>query len=304
MMDSESANSPKAKSRQPIATSWFKVVRGDEAMELIAAYPLAYVLAAVIAQRACWRDGYNRHDLAVGEAFLGDFKEYGMTARKYRTAKRYLEKGRFARFKVTNRGTTAKLADMRLFRILSGRSTYWFTVTREEAAIDLIKRAPLAYVLAAVIAHRTRWSERDCPEWEGLELGEAWLGDCENYGMTKEFQHALMKLLETEGYATFRDTGGRTIAKLTDTRLFEILPSGHERQSDERATGKRQASDSQATTNEDQIDRESRDLQERLNDATPGAKAKSNPSPPSYPLASPVGAGAHFNRCGCAAVDR
>jgi hypothetical protein len=97
---------------------YFEATRSADALELIRTNPLAYTLAAVIAHRARWRNtGFNPHGLQFGEAFLGDFENYGMTERGYRTAKKLLAKGEFAAFKVTNRGTLAKLIDTRLFKI-------------------------------------------------------------------------------------------------------------------------------------------------------------------------------------------
>jgi hypothetical protein len=59
----------------------------------------------------------NRYNLGMGEALLGDFEKCGMTEQEYRTAKAQLKKWEFATFKVTGRGTIAKLTDTRLFAI-------------------------------------------------------------------------------------------------------------------------------------------------------------------------------------------
>ena len=90
-------------------------MRSAEAMELIAANGNAFTLAYIIGYRARYSDTFNRHQLARGEALLGDFKNYGMTEQEYRTAKEMLENHKFATFKTTNKGTIAKLTDSRLF---------------------------------------------------------------------------------------------------------------------------------------------------------------------------------------------
>jgi hypothetical protein len=100
---------------------WLKAMRTEDAMELIAQNPLAYTLAAMIALRARWREGFNRHGLGIGEAMLGDFEKYGMTEKQYRTAKTHLEKGGFAAFRRASKGTIAKLTDMRLFSVFESR---------------------------------------------------------------------------------------------------------------------------------------------------------------------------------------
>ena len=101
------------------SNGWFKTTRGNDALELIRLNPLAYILAAMIAHRARWRDGFNADGLGPGEAKLGDFKSYGMSARQYRTAKDQLAKWQFATFKTTNKGTIGKLIDTRLFNPLN-----------------------------------------------------------------------------------------------------------------------------------------------------------------------------------------
>ena len=101
----------------PLNHGWFKASRGPEPLELIASNPLCYVLAAVIAHRARWSDKFNRHGLEMGEALLGDFAQYGMSERQYRTCKENLQKWGFATFRTTNRGTIGKLCDSRLFAV-------------------------------------------------------------------------------------------------------------------------------------------------------------------------------------------
>jgi hypothetical protein len=94
---------------------WFKAMRTDAALELIRLNPLALALAYTIAHRACWRDGFNRHGLAPGEAMLGDYASLGMTRQQYRTAVCQLTQCGFATFRTTNKGTIGKLIDTRLF---------------------------------------------------------------------------------------------------------------------------------------------------------------------------------------------
>jgi hypothetical protein len=105
-----------------ITRGWFKATRSDDALELIRANPLALALAYVIAARAKWRNGFCRHDLKFGEAFIGDHENYGMSERNYRTAKDHLSKWGFATFKATNRGTVASLIDTRLFVVIPSQS--------------------------------------------------------------------------------------------------------------------------------------------------------------------------------------
>jgi len=94
---------------------YFKCYRSEAAMELLAANNSAFLLLLQIAWRARRTDSFNRHNLAIGEAFLGDFKNIGLTEGKYRHAKKYLEDHRFATFRATNKGTIAKLINFDVF---------------------------------------------------------------------------------------------------------------------------------------------------------------------------------------------
>ena len=94
---------------------YFKCYRSEVARELLAANNSAFLLLYQIAWRARRTDSFNRHDLAIGEAFLGDFKKIGLTQGKYRHAKKYLEDHRFATFRATNKGTIAKLINFDVF---------------------------------------------------------------------------------------------------------------------------------------------------------------------------------------------
>lgn len=102
-----------------MSLGWFKAIRSEEALELIKASPNAFIIAAVIAYRARWRDTFHHHNtLELGEAMLGDCHSYGMTEQQYRTAKQKLTDWGFATFRSTNRGTIGKLTNTRLFSVL------------------------------------------------------------------------------------------------------------------------------------------------------------------------------------------
>ena len=96
-------------------SGWFKAMRSRDADELIRLNPNAYMLARFIAARARYQDGFTADGVAPGEAMLGDYKNYGMSERQYRTAKEQLQNHGFATFKTTNAGTIGKLTDIRLF---------------------------------------------------------------------------------------------------------------------------------------------------------------------------------------------
>jgi hypothetical protein len=94
---------------------WFKTMRSPDLFELLKSNHCAFILATVIAFRARYHEGFNKYHLGLGEAMLGDYKNYGMTHRQYRTAKQQLSEWGFATFRSTSRGTIGRLMDSRLF---------------------------------------------------------------------------------------------------------------------------------------------------------------------------------------------
>jgi hypothetical protein len=98
----------------------------------------------------------------------------------------------------------------------------WVKLMRSDSVEDLIAEAPLAFVLAAVIAMRARFKPGLNPV-TGLFQGEAFLGDHNRYGMTQQQYRTAKRQLEKFGFAAFRTTNKGTIAKLTGTRLFEVF---------------------------------------------------------------------------------
>ena len=105
---------------RPASRGFVKLIRGEDVEALIKTSPMAFVLATLIALRARFRPGTDSiTGLEQGEAFLGDFENYGMTEQNYRTAKNQLAKWKIATFGPTTRGTVAKLLDSRIFDVVN-----------------------------------------------------------------------------------------------------------------------------------------------------------------------------------------
>lgn len=103
---------------------FIKLMRSEQAEEL-AKHPNESNLLLIIAYRARRTNIFDNYDLKAGEALLGDYENYGLTERGYRTAKEKLEKWGLATFRTTNKGTIAKLVD---------NSVYDINVTTERRA--------------------------------------------------------------------------------------------------------------------------------------------------------------------------
>ena len=99
-----------------LSNGFVQLVKGEEFLELIKRSPLAFALLSIIAHRARRTDS-KINKLKVGEAMIGDYKNYGMTKQNYRTAKKILQNCNLVTLKVTNKGTIAKLIDTSIYDI-------------------------------------------------------------------------------------------------------------------------------------------------------------------------------------------
>ena len=100
---------------------------------------------------------------------------------------------------------------------------------RSAGTIELL-RDLLAFGLLALIAFRARWHSGFSTD--GLEIGEALIGDYKKCGMTRrQYRTRLARLVEW-GLITVRPTHKGTIAKLTSNALFDInvAPSPNDHQ--------------------------------------------------------------------------
>jgi hypothetical protein len=113
------------------------------------------------------------------------------------------------------------------------------TTSRQQQGFVKLMRSPftiellrdlLAFGLLALIAFRARW--RSGFSTDGLEIGEALIGDYKNCGMTRsEYREGLARLVKW-GLVTARPTNKGTIAKLASNAVFDINiapPSNHHR---------------------------------------------------------------------------
>jgi len=120
----------------------------------------------------------------------------------------------------------------------------WIKMMRSPELVELIGTAPLAFTLAAVIAWRARFMPGK--SLKGLCPGECFLGDYKTCGMSEQQYRTAKKQLERWGFATFKATNKGTIAKLIDTRLFDVLNVTGNGQANRQPTGRqRPANDKQ-----------------------------------------------------------
>lgn len=101
-----------SKNKQP----FLMLNKSRETLELLKK-PDAFMLLTQIAIRAKRTDDFTIHNLEIGEALIGDFRNIGLTQRRYRTAKNDIQKYKLATFKATNKGTVAKLTNSSIYNI-------------------------------------------------------------------------------------------------------------------------------------------------------------------------------------------
>ncbi len=123
----------------------------------------------------------------------------------------------------------------------------YFRAYRSPAAFELIRKHPPTFFLLYVIAFRAQYSEGF--NAHNLSQGEAFIGDHDDCGMSEREYRTAKRNLGKWGFSTFKTTNKGTIAKLTDERVFGVLPLHGDGQNDEQETDTRRASDEQATTN-------------------------------------------------------
>ncbi len=111
---------------------FLKIKRSGKLLELIKTRPTAYGLLTLIALRAKRTTDTSMDGLKVGQAYVGDYKNYGVTMQIYRTDKLFLEKWGFSTFQSTNKGTIATLCDDSVYDInATSRPTHKSTIDQQ-----------------------------------------------------------------------------------------------------------------------------------------------------------------------------
>ncbi len=105
---------------------------------------------------------------------------------------------------------------------------------------------PDCFTLLTQIALRAKRS--DDFNLHNLKIGESFIGDYQRAGLTEQRYRTAKNNLAKWGFATFKATNKGTVAKLTDTRVYDINENEINGQANEQLTDK--PTDEQRTTNE------------------------------------------------------
>jgi hypothetical protein len=100
------------------------------------------------------------------------------------------------------------------------QKTKGFIKLQRSETTDELLEDPVAFHLLSIIAYRARFT--DAPNLHGLRFGQALIGDCQKYGMTRSEYRAAKNRLSKWKLATFQGGPQGTIATLTDNRVFSL----------------------------------------------------------------------------------
>jgi hypothetical protein len=87
--------------------------------------------------------------------------------------------------------------------------------------VDELMHFPFAFTLLTQIARRARRTTEGFNP-HGLRTGEALIGDHTSIGASQQNYRTAKKRLDEWGFASFRPTTKGTIARLLDTRVYDI----------------------------------------------------------------------------------
>jgi hypothetical protein len=94
--------------------AFMKLMR-SEATESLMKKPAAFLLMSVIAYRVKRTDDFNIDGLKIGEAFIGDYRNFNLTEAAYRNAKEQLVKHGLISTRATNKGTVATILNSEIY---------------------------------------------------------------------------------------------------------------------------------------------------------------------------------------------
>jgi len=137
-------------------------------------------------------------------------------------------------------------------------------LNRDEREIELFKQRPSAFMLLAIISIRAK-RQLDHPD-KRLQMGEAYIGDWENYCSSEQVYRTDKKFLIFHEKLTCRTTNRGTIARIVSTSPFNI----NSEEITDKLTVISQTANGQLTTNKK--DKKKKIIQEMSKSSLPNAE--------------------------------
>lgn len=120
---------------------------------------------------------------------------------------------------------------------------------RTKEVAELMKK-PDCFMLLAQIAYRAkRTSDFNT---NNLKIGEALIGDFKEIGLTEQRYRSAKSNVQTWGLATFKGTNKGTVAKLVDTRIYDINEENNNGQNNRTITSQQRTNNEPITTNKNE----------------------------------------------------
>lgn len=147
--------------------------------------------------------------------------------------------------------------------ILSGRPNFdkrgismasgFIKISRD--GFELIEKDPDAFILLSLIAKRAKRIKNKFDR-DGLEIGQAFIGDYQVIGLTEQrYRDAKKRIEQNYKLATFKGTNKGTIATLLNTDVYDINCNSDNEQINEQKevleTDKKRTENGQTTTNKE-----------------------------------------------------
>lgn len=111
----------------------------------------------------------------------------------------------------------------------------------------MLQNAPDCFLLLSLIAIRARRTDEN--NWDGLEIGEAKLGDFKSCGLTRARYRAAIQNLKSNQQITIRTTNRGTIAKISNSAHYDINQKTNNHLDNQQITNKKPSGHQQITTN-------------------------------------------------------
>lgn len=125
-----------------------------------------------------------------------------------------------------------------------------FVKYRRSKEVNELLKAPIANALLCQIVLRAKRTKSFSVD--GLEVGEALIGDYKSVGASYQQYRTAVGQLERWGLVTIRTTNKGSIAKLIDKRVFDINQEGGNEQNNHQTTNKKRTDNEQTTTNKNE----------------------------------------------------
>jgi hypothetical protein len=120
---------------------------------------------------------------------------------------------------------------------------------RSGSTLELLKE-PKLYALFTLIAIRARRTDEIC--LEDLNVGEAFMGDHEAVGLSRQEYRTRIEKLRKLGLITYRTTHNGTIATIINKDIYDINIKYKNHEINQQPTGKQPAGNQQLTGNKNE----------------------------------------------------